>query len=156
MTSTLTDIYNAIESWPITLDGKVVAVRGLDELQNQVTAADMPIRLLVPYGRWWDVGGEDMTFIAFRDMSRLTWTIRDMMLYKPVRQGLGLADVAGPLARYAAAYVDTVTDNRQLTNTAWVGQALVLPGVYEWPLESGNFYWGVEATIRAEEIVSTT
>ena len=156
MGSSLLDIYQAVAGWAVQLNGKTVAVRGLSELKNQVTSADLPLRMLVPYGRWWDVGGEDLTFVAFRDMSRLTWTVRDMLLYKPVRQGLGLEDIASDLAEYTAAYVDQVTANRQLTNTAWVAEAFVMPGVYEWPLHGNTFYWGVECLLRVDEIVSTT
>lgn len=84
--------------------GQSVSVGALDlhQLGNSVQSADMPKRLLLPVG---NQSANESQF-AICGNSEVEWVVCDLMLWRPVAQGIGLIDVAADLVRYTGAYAD--------------------------------------------------
>lgn len=162
MTSAIVDIYSAIEGIEVLVDGAAPFVYGLTGIPNTVASADLPVRVLLDLANAGE--GQSMQFhtvnsgIGGGGAQYIDWQISDLMLLLPEAQGLGVKQVAETLVAYTGAYVDAVRDNRELVdealNSASFTALRVSPGIYEYPAESGNRYWGVMATSTIREIIS--
>ena len=162
MTSVILDIYDAVSAMTVLVGGESPTVYGLTGIPNGVANADLPCRILLDLANGGE--GQSMQFhtvnsgIGGGGAQYVDWSIRDLMLLKPQGLGVGNREVAATLVAYTGAYVDAARANRNLiatdTNEASFTELSVSPGVYEYPVESGIFHWGVMATSTIREIIS--
>lgn len=136
---------------------KTPAIMGLSELPDTLSAASLPIRLLISMD---GVGeGTQMEFVTIGAGTtggafQMRWRITDLMLALPQTQGRGLKSVAESLISYSGKYVDMLRNNRNLATGISIVGAQVSAGIYTYPGESGTPYFGVQAVIDLLEIVS--
>jgi hypothetical protein len=111
-------------------------------LPASASTAQTPCRLVFtadPNGK-----GSTGEFVAVGTMTSARFTLSDLMLWRPVAQGIGRANVD----EYFIQYVD----NYQAMLRTWrdAGQSAAVlngwtatPGVFEYPEGSGMEWWGV-------------
>lgn len=166
--SRIRDLYRYIASVAVefespTTGGRTRATaRDLSDLRNSEAAAEMPVRLLLPVSM---LDGDEAQFATYGDGgAALQWRVTDLMLWRPLAQGMGLTDAAEDLVLYAGAYADAVVTMRNgLSSAAEDGPldeglyevdlvtAAIRPGVFEFPRGSNRHYLGVECALTFEE-----
>ena len=153
--SEITSIYAALKAVTITFTSKVTtAVFGLDELKNSITTSDMPCRLLLPVGDDTRGEGREGSFIAIGTTMVVAWQVNELMLYKPTSQDVGLREYAPELVDYCGVYIDAMRTFKCPTSNSALESVYVIPGIYEWPLGSGNYYSGVLCQLRIKEVLN--
>lgn len=152
MSSQIEGIYNALVAMSITVDTKTPSVYGLTGLPNQVASADLPCRLILALGAN-AVAGSSTDFYTLGGHQNVVWTMSDLLLWLPAAQGQGVKQVAGALVRYAGKYVDAVKGKWFMVSGADVEDCKVEPGMYEYPVGSGNFYYGCLSRLTIRELV---
>lgn len=147
-------IYAAIAATDVSITegGDVIPVWNLAEVLDVVKVDHTPVRLLLPPG-----AGQGAGMSGYRPVSGttavITWAIQELLLYRSLGQGGGVAEVYVDLARYIARYVTTFNQNRRLAHAQITGFA-PRSGVYEWPLGSGNEFHGVLMQINVDETIN--
>lgn len=152
--SKLRECYKVIENTTIHLDGKVVRCRGLDNLQTQVSTANLPLRLLLPVGS--NANGRNLSMISADHTGRAaTWLIPELMLLAPVGAGQGLEEYAGPLVDYVVEYEYAILDRRSDYSTEGflISNMALDTGIYEWPAGSDKWFFGVRSNLTVQELI---
>ncbi len=162
MTSAIVAIYTAIENLTILVDSKTPEVFGLTGLPNTVASAMLPCRILLDLANAGE--GQNMEFVTINSgisgggSQVIEHQISDLMLLLPLGQGQGNRQVGVALVTYYGAYIDAVRANRTLvdtpTNDANIAGLRCSPGVYEYPVGSGTFYWGCMTNLTIKEIIA--
>lgn len=150
--SAVQTVYANVAAMTVSVGGVTPAVKSLAQLPNSIATADLPMRLLLPTGQ----GAGDARGISIIDASgnvQVNWAVTDLMLWRPCAQGLGLRDVASDLITYIGAYVDALRTNMSIAPGCQINGANVQPGQYEYPQGSGNWYFGVQATLEVVEFL---
>jgi hypothetical protein len=145
-------IYDTLVAMSVTVGSTTPTAYDLDQLPNAVRSAMLPVRLLLPTESRGDA--EEFMFVALGKTATVRWRITDLLLWQPVAQGRGLQDVADDLVTYAGAYLEALRDNRAPSTQSYVVSASASPGVYEWPGQSGNYFFGCECVVTIEEVLS--
>lgn len=156
--SRLRDLYRLLAtrlvSWSSPTLGQVVEppTRDLDHLRNFESSAELPVRLLLPVSA---LEGTNTEFITYCNTMTATWRVTDLMLFRPLAQGMGLQDAAEDLVLYAAAYTAALPGLRYALrddeNTFDLTSTTMQPGVFEFPRGSGTRYLGVECALTFTE-----
>lgn len=152
--SKLREAYKAIEGTSIQLNGDTVRCRGLDNFQTVVNPANLPLRLLLPVGS--NANGRNLSIISADHSGRAaTWLIPELALLAPMTAGQGLEEYAGLLVDYVVAYEQAILDRRvDFANEGFLINNMALDtGLYEWPAESGKWYFGVRANLTVQELI---
>lgn len=152
--SNISSIYSSIAGFQVSVGSVTPTVRNINQLRTKVNSADAPIRLLLPVSPTTEAS--DFGFIALGKLANVTWKVTDLLLWKPVAQGSGIAECAEDLMTYTAAYMEAIRSNRVVASQAHITGANFKPGVYYWPdNESGVPYYGVAVVLNVEEILSS-
>lgn len=160
MTSQILDIFASIAAMTVTINTTnnsvdlTPRVYGIGEIQNTVAASNLPARVITPMSSMNDDIRQSM-FVALGSTTQVEWTVLDLLLWRPVKQGEGFYTVAPQLIEYAGAYMVAAKALRGLgvTQAHWK-QLIANIGVYPYPLdgrmEAVPFYAGVACiwTIR--------
>lgn len=150
--SAIADIYAALAAKSVTAASKTPTVYSLAALKKSAETADLPLRLLLPFsGRG---PGRDGQFISLGTLTSITWRITDLCLWEPVAQTLGIAEVSPDIIAYAGAYLDMIRTFRAPTTQSHITGFSIAPDVYQWPVGSGRWYYGVEVVLEIEEVLS--
>jgi hypothetical protein len=158
--STILAIYDAIKAVSVTVDSKTPTVKDLDELRANQETAVLPVRLLLPFGNFDASGriGETRMATIPGNVMRVSWSVRDLLLWRPIAQGEGLYTVADDMVAYAGAYVAAFVNRsgiqRKLTDQAYIDNITATPGIYEYPESGGRFYFGVNCILSVVELIS--
>lgn len=154
MSSQIEAIYAALADKTVTVDGKTPPVYGLDNPIGTLTSAKLPVRILHPFGNGSE--GRNFAFDGMACIAQMTWTIVDFMAFQAVGQG---KPPTGAMIRYQAAYMDMLLTFKRAggdTNPAIkakLADARCQAGVYEWPLGSEEWWYGVQAVLNIEEVL---
>lgn len=160
MPSRIVDIYRAIGNIPVSAAGKTPTVRHLDQLPRSVSTAQLPIRLMLPFGNFNTLLSRqaDVSHVTISGaVNRVNWFVRDLCLWRPLAQGIGLEDSADQIMEYAGNYLAAITEHRRSLSNAgqsFIDGAAISPGIHEYPLESGNWYFGIDCTVNVIEILT--
>lgn len=146
--ASLAEIYEALAGLDVAINGSTVPVRYLSALPDTVTAAGLPLRLLLPT----PPQGTDVDSFTIADFGSknavVDWRVTDLMLLAPTRLGEGLGGVAATLSGYAQAYLDAIRANHTLGLTATgVLKAQVDIRPFEYPSYSDHWYYGVAVVL---------
>jgi len=140
-------------------------VYGIDELPGALSRAQLPARLLYPFstlsedlmGRFGSIGGRLVT---------VDWSILDLYLHQPVKQGTGLYDVADDIIGYCGAYADAIRGKVNVApssggyghDQATLQDVRFLPGIWPWPMDAPEDavveYYGVAVVLSVREHIS--
>jgi hypothetical protein len=113
------------------------------------------VRLLLPTGTFNASTTATFAPVTINSISRATWMITDLCLWRPVGQGLGMRDIGGILTEYSANYATAIVNRgRAVTQQSYTTSWEIQAGVYEFPELSGIGYWGVRSIVRVDEIIS--
>jgi hypothetical protein len=155
-TSRILSIYDALAALPVAVGSVTPAVKDLHQLPAMRYSADLPVRLLMPLDPTRTTGATDVQYIAIcGDITRVTWIVRDLLLWSKLAEGRGLIDFAEDFMSYCSNYVAVMTANRALTAyNAYIDRFSALPGVYEFPFGSSQWFFGVDSRLTIVEIVS--
>lgn len=151
--STISAMYTNLAAQSVKIGTNTVTVYGLSALPMNIPTAKLPCRLLLPVGDMANEG-RNAEFIAIGDTITVDWQIKDLMLYKPLSQDIGLSAFAPVLVDYAGAYMDMIRAFRAPSNTSHLETVSVMPGIYEYPAGSGNQFAGVMCTLLIREVIT--
>lgn len=154
MASQIINIYNALDAVSVTVKGKTPKVYDLEELPESIHTAQLPCRLLLPVGNDNAGEGRDGEFIAIGTGITVNWTVKDLMLWKPSEQGRGLSDFAPVLVEYCGLYADAMRSFKCPYANSALESFSMMPGMYEYPVGSGNWYAGVMCYLQIKEVIS--
>ena len=153
--SQILSIYDTIAAWTITVGTVTPTVLDVDELPNTADSWRLPTRVLMPVGSFAGGGGaRNQRFVTLDSITNVTWTIRDLCLWRLVGRGIGYKTIMPILVEYAGLYTDAVRAERQMTHGAYIQAANVQPTVLEWPDGSGRMFYAIDATIDVAELNS--
>lgn len=148
---TLLALYDALAAVSLTFDGAAVGVRSLADLTNNVHAADLPLRLLLPIAQP-ATGATGYRPLDASGNYGLRVTLPDVLLVRPASHGAGIHDVARQLVQYADDYAANAPAALK-SATARVLSVRANPQIVEWPQGSGTHYVAVVCTIDLEVIL---
>ncbi len=140
-----------------SLAGKSVSVGSItpvvyygSTLPGSATTAQTPCRLLFaanPEGK--GAGGD---FVAVGTMISVNFQLSDLLLWRPVAQGIGRADVDHHLVEYVDNYNAMLRTWRNAGQSAAVVNSWqATPGVFEYPEASGQQWWGLLVVLTITE-----
>jgi hypothetical protein len=153
--SNILGIYNAIEALTVTVGTVTPTVLDVDELPNSLETAQLPARLLLPVATFDQSAEGSLSWVTLKGLTRVRWRIRDLCLWRPVGQGIGLRTIMPILVQYCGLYLDEMTDNRDIMDGAHLDPVRIEPRAVEWPEQSGKYYWAIDAVIEVSEYLST-
>lgn len=154
--SQIANIYDRLAAQAVLYDGVAPTVYWLATTPNSIESAQLPARIITPIS---SRQREDFGFIALGTGARVIWTLQDVLLVRPAAQMRGPLDVLRPLVTYCGAYADAMRSFRE-PGQASAGSRTTLDRVstdvvtYEWPSGSGQYYWGVLATLTISEYLT--
>jgi len=157
--SVIRTIYSTLASKTISVTNSVAygtktpPVFDLDALPDYVDSAKLPCRLLLPFGTA-KAEGRDVHFIALGNTNKVTWRVIDLLLWRQVEEGIGVNSVAADLMTYCAQYIAMLRANRSLVAQTVIKSVNLTPDMWEYPLGSGIFFWGVECALDIDEVLS--
>lgn len=145
MSSNIAAIYSALAAKEITVNGVSITGYSGSTIPNAVDGR-LPVRVLSSLTGYLfeNVTNEDlwMTGVSGR-RKQMTWQIADLMLWEPAGTGTGPAQFEPALLSYISQYADMLAADTALqaagcmqVHNTWAN------GIYEYPPESGRFYYG--------------
>ena len=149
MNSRLLDIYAALQALPILLEGKAIPCYGLEDSGIINTT---PLRVLSPLSDKAD--GRSVTPMTFGGALTLQWHITDLGLIASVTEGSSIEFHKPRIVAYQAEYVNKAFQDKHLgivPKTITVNSIDIEIGAYEYPLISGQWFYGVKATWTIRE-----
>lgn len=158
--SNIRNLFTYLADLPVTFKdeaGSMVTPTGYDlpELKKHWERPDMPCRLILPMEEYNAVSAG-----VFEPMNAGTstggemgWNVVDLMLYQKTGQTRGLQDVLPDLVSYMGAYVHAILGNNQPVPGFRMQSVAPNAGVYEFPVGSGQTYYGVEAQVSYIELL---
>jgi hypothetical protein len=150
--SILENVYDKLEAMTVTYTDKAGA-SNTPEVYSQETLLDSvtgqtPCRLILPASGSINImaGGENLA----------AWKISDLFILEGTAQGDGIHDEVPSLTRYMLAYADAIAKlwqiaYQQTTETRTLAVSIV-SGKFEYPSQSGVYFWGVRCDMTIEEL----
>lgn len=154
--SKIVELYAAFEGTSITLsltsfNNVTVNARGLSRLPDSLSTAQLPTRVLLPFG---GQTGTNRLEIPPQEYGKVRWQITDLMLWRPVAQDIGMRSAGLPLVQYQAAYCNLLLSlNSEIEDDFLVEACDITPGIFEYPTGSGTWYFGVECVATVQELL---
>lgn len=149
MASNLVSIINGIADMPVEIDGDVVPVWVTSDIMDSAEYPQLPVRIIHPIGM--TAQRTDRQTLGGNPILRAQWSIRDMILIRPVGMGLGMRDVADFYVEYMGNYLELV---RGLIHASWrLVSVDISPQVVEYTAGSGRNYHAVICTLTIHELV---
>ena len=136
-----------------------VSAHDLDTVKEEIESLHLPTRVLIPLqsrGAGEGSGMELLTVGTSNIFGRITWRIADLFLHASAGEGYGLHSHLPDLVRYAGAYAEKIADagaDLGIGTMTFAGLDIQV-SMIEWPLQSDQLYYGVEALISYEEILN--
>lgn len=146
-------VFTNLAALSVTVSGTTPQAFDLSATPLDVNPAKMPCRILLPMGAE-AAQGHSFQFTEFLNSqtAEAIWHITDLCLWASISSGRGILTYAPTLASYAAAYIEVLRANWQIANYCQVISASCNLGVYEFPVGSGQYYYGVECTVDVQEL----
>ena len=136
----------------VEADGVVVPVYEPDEFKRGIDSADTPARLILPST---EGDTHSLTPMGYGQTLRMEWVVKDLLLYRPVEEGMGWYEVGYSLDDYIDSYAEKLAAENHSATGFCAEQAEVLGiefnvGVHTFGARS---YYGVMATLRILEVM---
>lgn len=150
--SQLESILTAIQAMDVSMDGAVVASKGTSE--NKGVINTLPVRILTMLTD--KDRGVNIRKITFGNTLQVQYEITDLMLWQRAGAGSGLEYHMPKLVAYVAAFLTALSTQARslgLSNVTLSQNDSIEVGVYEYPIASGDMYFGVKVSwIVSEQI----
>lgn len=122
----------------------------IDERTDSIQTAHLPCRIIT-------TTAADTISIHRGGNSTATWNITDLFLLETVARDMGTFAVMPTLMRYKVAYAEALQKQWTIVH-GWSTETLVLNlsmlvGKYEYPSQSGVYFYGVKCDITFEELI---
>ncbi len=158
MASKLTQIYDALANKAIFCDGKNIPCRKLQETNGVIDVT--PVRVLSPLSDRNE--GRGLVPLTFGTAATLQWVITELLLLAGIEEGSGLEFYTPRLVECQAAYAANVFTDKTLgiapapvsSSSVVVNGADIETGVYEYPLGSNAWYYGLKVSWTIRENLS--
>ena len=149
MASQIETILDDIAAWTPSYAGKTPKVWNIDDIQTDATLG-LPKRvLLVP-----ETAADPFAFVALGKRATIVWAITDRLYMAPAAETGGFERYNGEMIRYVVNYINAAQNDRGLANSqAHVVNITSEHGVYDWPIGSGQLYYGVDLVIEVQEVI---
>lgn len=151
-------ITEIVAALAVEANGAVVAVYEPDEFKRSVESADCPARILLP-----STEGDTHTLTkwsgGFARTMRMSWVVKDLLLYKPVEEGMGWYEVAYDLDDYVDSYASALVGAQRGasgfcgTGPSTLESADWTVGTFTYPVGGTRSYYGVMTTLRIVEVL---
>ena len=154
MSSNISSIYSTLAAKSFTVNDKAVTGKTGTDVPNQVSGSE-PVRVLTSLSEYlfenvsdaqvWqtDVGGT---------VKQMTWQIADLLLVGLAGSNTGPGQFEAHLQGYIKDYADMLASDTALAS---LGAMSVLPtwacGIYEYPPQSGRWFYGVLVNLTIVE-----
>lgn len=149
MASQLITIMNAIKSYNPQYNGQNVTIRSGSTIPNTANATDLPMRIVSAIG---NSGGQVQRLtLGSSPLLTLRWQITDVLLGQQVGLGTGEKEQSDAQIAYASAYADLI--RTLVTNKYQIEDVRITMETIEYPVESGNRYYGVSCEYIIKEII---
>ena len=158
MSSLLLTFYDDLEAMTVTYTDKsgastTATALNLDEQSDSIQTTQLPARILT-------FTNPDTAVIMQGAGSIATWNITDLFLLETVARDLGSYILKPVLKRYEVAYLEAIQKlptARSLVH-GWSTETQPLSvsmraGKFEYPAQSGVWFYGVQCDLVIEEIV---
>ena len=158
MSSLLLTFYDDLEAMAVTYTDKggastTATALNLDEQSDSIQTTQLPARILT-------FTQPDTAVIMQGAGSTATWNITDLFLLETVARDLGSYILKPVLKRYEVAYLEAIQKlpaARSLVH-GWSTETQPLSlsmraGKFEYPAQSGVWFYGVQCDLVIEEIV---
>lgn len=149
MATRLSTIATNIAGVSVALGGVTVAAKALTTMPDSLRAASLPMRLVLADGT---VGEGGIRAVAIGGaLQQAVWRIRDVFVYKPVAQGVGLEEALPVLATYVGTYAAAMSSKRTIATNSVIEDITAEIAVWEYPEGSGTKYHIVEHVLSIRE-----
>lgn len=155
MSSLLLTFFDDLEAMTVSYvdrAGTTVTANALniDERTDSIQTAHLPCRLIMSTVA-------DTATIQRGGNSTATWAITDLFLLETVARDMGTFAVSPTLQRYKVAYIEALQKKWSIVH-GWSTETLTLnlsmqSGKFEYPSQSGVWFYGVKCDITFEELV---
>lgn len=144
----LATICDALAAISVTANGVTPTAYSYDELKNSYDKADLPARLIMPFG---ERAEGALNAITIAGNAQAVWTLTDLLLWDTIGQGRGLPDMYPALVAYIDAYTAAVKSHFRLIKTpaATIENVRFSPGSWTF---GDKTYWGVECRLTIREL----
>ncbi len=151
MGSQIVHIFNRIADIGIMLNGSPII--GRDLLNVSTVVNETPTRIISPLTDKNE--GKKATRFTLGASKQVDWTITDLLLFRDTSDGTGLEDDMRWLVEYMGTYVETMSNNYELSfpKHVKITSVDVEIGVYRYPIAGEKFYHGAKATLIVHEII---
>lgn len=155
-------LYSALAELVVSFkneEGRDVSITGRDLHKmktNEIGA--LPVRILTPFKERGS-GASDLRLLTVGTSNvfgTMTWRIADIMLLCEAGERYGIYKVLPDLVRYSGAYAERIADagaDLGIGTMTYTGLQLDA-ALIEWPMGSGQEYYGVEAILSYEELIN--
>jgi hypothetical protein len=149
MASQIESILDDIAAWTPNFMGTAPKVWNIDQILTDATLV-LPKRILmVP-----ETSLDPFSFVALGKRATNIWTITDRLYMAPQAETGGFERYNGEMIRYVANYITAAQNDRGLANNqAHVVSLTSSHGVFDWPIGSGQNYYGVDIVIEVQEVI---
>lgn len=153
MSSSIKEITAAIAAWTPQFDTDNNPEIGVWDIDDALETLEMqtPKRVLMAM----ESMGDPFTFIALGNTVSIEWTITDRLYIAPVGEMASLRRYQRYLLKYAASYAEAAQADRGLgsnVSQAHVVSMVMTPGVYDYPVGSGQEFFGVNVELTIQEV----
>jgi hypothetical protein len=149
MASQLLTIINAIKAYNPQYNGQNVTIRSGSTIPNTANATDLPMRIISAIGN--SAGQVQRMTLGSSPVITLRWQITDVLLGQQVGLGMGEKDQSDAQIAYASAYADLI--RTLVTNKYQIEDVRIVMETIEYPVESGNRFYGVTCEYIIKEII---
>lgn len=159
MSSILSTIYSQLAAMTVSYTDRTGAsasptVYSLATIPASIQTAHLPCRILLPIGQG---GGANNLRVLDGAGVNASWSITDLFLLCPEAQQEGLYIQAPVLISYVMAYAQAIGAYHQIISGSHTEQrtitASILPGIWEYPAQSGVNFYGVKVDLTVEELI---
>lgn len=152
-TSNVLGLYDAIAATTITIPstGETIACRNLQAVGNSVEAADLPVRLLMPFSVGQTGQRGQARSVGIAPLHEVSWTVSEVLLYRTAQSGTGVNDYARVLTEYISQWVNIAFTKRAPIPASVLTSWSAEPDMVEYPTLSGRWYYAVNCSLTYTE-----
>lgn len=155
--SVIQNVYDAISELELTIGERILTCAKPSSVPNIITTAHLPLRILTPLSRFsnqFAMAANSFNPNEGSGVNNIFWTITELFLLTPISQGSGIRFQNDALVEYCAEFFEKLGDGSlQLPTNTWIQNVTFRPDIIEYPLGTGQFYFGVVGVFTISEKV---
>jgi len=154
MASKIKNIYSNIASREVYYDSDVLPrvwdLNDIGKFDGEV-ANSCPVRVLSVITP--ESGLENASFVELGENMVVTWKISDLLLIRPTAHGGSMRNSLPQMINYQVDYLDAIQEDRTPTSQSFIEEMYMNRGVFKFPTDESDAYYGVEAVITVIEYI---